>query len=132
MKKPDREQLKATPGYFLELMQRIGLSQSQVSDRVGIAKRRIQYLTLGERQTVLLGRKAYDPVVMSYPEQYTLEALAGLLDDPWATDAYAMLRQVETHLMHRQDEAAKTELLAAVHAVIAAKTPSNHGTKGAQ
>ncbi len=123
---PDRKHLKATPGYFLELMQRIGLSQSAVSERVGIAKRRIQYLTLGERETVHLGRKTYDPVVMSYPEQFTLEALAESLDgsdmaDIWATNADTALRMVEMHLMHNHDEAAKAELLAAVHSVLATK-----------
>ena len=118
MKKPNRDKLNATPAYFLELTERIGLSQSDLADRVGIAKRRIQYLGHGERE---IGGKT-EPVAMSYPEQYTLEALAGL-HDHWEQAAYTTLLQVEAHLMHNQtgNHAADKRLLTAVHAAIAAK-----------
>lgn len=69
---PDRDNLKATPAYLNELLARIEMPVITVSNRTGITHRRLQYLVNGSR--VVKG--VTEPVLLSYPEQYTLEALA--------------------------------------------------------
>ena len=72
MTPPDRENLKATPAYVRELLERVGMPQIWVANRIGIAHRRLQYLVKGER----VSKGVTEPVLLSYPEQYTLECLA--------------------------------------------------------
>ncbi len=74
---PDRKHLKADPAYVRELLERIGMPQIWVSNRVGIAHRRLQYLVKGER----ISKGQTEPVLLTYPEQYTLECLAGVNND---------------------------------------------------
>lgn len=69
---PDPKAYKPEPSYVRELIDRIGRSQQWIADNCGISKRRIQYLLVGTREVDGEVRK----VTMSYPEQFTLEALA--------------------------------------------------------
>lgn len=64
---PDKHQ--PTKAYFLELRGRINASTNWIASNTGISRRRLDYLAVGHRD----GDK---PVVMSYPEQFVLEALA--------------------------------------------------------
>lgn len=66
---PDPRKHNPTHGYFLELRTRINASAEWVSQNSGISRRRLNYLAVGQRD-------GGAPVVMSYPEQFTLEALA--------------------------------------------------------
>lgn len=77
MTPPDRDKLNATPAYVRQLMERIGRPQVWISNRVGIAHRRLQYLVTGQRTQ---GGKT-ESVLLTYPEQYTLECLAESMQD---------------------------------------------------
>lgn len=68
----DPSQLNQSPEYFLELCARIGHGKLWISERVGISHRRMLYLAVGER----VKNGVIIPVVLSYPEFFTLEALA--------------------------------------------------------
>lgn len=60
--------------YFRQMFEVIGLSQSELGMRLGVSARRIRYLMAGSRLAdEYLSRV---PVVMSYCEQYAMEALA--------------------------------------------------------
>ena len=66
---PNPNQHQPTKAYFLHLRGRINASTRWIAVNSGISQRRLDYLAVGERD----GGK---PVVMSYPEQFVLEALA--------------------------------------------------------
>lgn len=57
---------------FVFLQEQIGKPQMWIAERTGISRRRLQYLTAGER----FSNGVMVPVRMSYPEQFTLECLA--------------------------------------------------------
>lgn len=65
---PSPERHQPTHAYFLELRSRINASTNWIAHNTGISRRRLDYLAMGRR-----GDAA---VVMSYPEQFILEALA--------------------------------------------------------
>ena len=69
---PNARKMKNTPLDFALLMDQIGRPQLWVAERVGISRRRLQYLAVGER---LIDGKM-QAVLMTYPEQFTLESLA--------------------------------------------------------
>lgn len=60
------------PAYAMDLIRRIGRSQSWIARRTGISRRRIVYLLQGQRTDAGVTR----PVRMTYAEQFILESLA--------------------------------------------------------
>ena len=69
---PDPRKHTPTLDYYLQLRERINASAEWVAQNTGISRRRLTYLAAGQRNGA--------PVVMSYPEQFTLEALAELAE----------------------------------------------------
>lgn len=72
MMMPDPSTHNPSPEYARELVARIGQSQAWIAAHSGISKRRLQYILAGTRT---INDYARD-VSLTYPEQYTLEALA--------------------------------------------------------
>lgn len=70
---PDSKKHTPTPETVRALLERIGKSQAWVAERSGISERRLRYLIAGTRATP---DKGVIPVEITYPEQFTLEALA--------------------------------------------------------
>lgn len=61
-----------TPEQARDLVARIGKSQRWIAERLGIGERHLRYLLNGTRE--VNGKTL--PVLMTYLEQYALEALA--------------------------------------------------------
>lgn len=80
MKKPDIRNHQPTREYFRELRGRIPVTQRILSTNSGISQRRLVYLGAGERPD---GKGGHSPVVMTYAEQYLLEALADMPLEDW-------------------------------------------------
>ena len=70
--RPDPDTLDQSPEYFLELVERIGRGTVWISRNSGISRRRLLYLSKGERTV----NSVVQPVHMSYPEQWIIECLA--------------------------------------------------------
>jgi hypothetical protein len=72
MSLPNNDKYNPDPAYVTELIARIGRPQVWIAERVGISRRRLQYLVAGVRMHE--GQEIH--VKMSYPEQFALEVLA--------------------------------------------------------
>lgn len=66
------ENFSPTPEQARVLVARIGKSQRWIADRLGIGERHLRYVLNGTRE--VNGKTL--PVLMTYLEQYALEALA--------------------------------------------------------
>jgi hypothetical protein len=69
---PDSLLLKNSPADFALLVSRIGLPFPAIARRCGISRRRLEYLQVGER----VQGDVVTKLLMTYPEQFILEALA--------------------------------------------------------
>ena len=70
--RPDPDTLDQSPEYFRELVERIGRGTVWISRNSGISRRRLLYLSKGERTVGGI----VQPVRMTYCEQFCLECLA--------------------------------------------------------
>ena len=70
--RPDPDTLDQSPEYFRELVERIGRGMIWISRNSGISRRRLLYLSKGERTVGGI----VQPVRVNYAEQFVLECLA--------------------------------------------------------
>lgn len=80
MQAPDIRKHCPTTAYFSELRQRMPGTMRAISQNTGISYRRLNYLQAGERPD---GKTGTLSVVMTYAEQYLLEALAETPYEDW-------------------------------------------------
>lgn len=73
---PHASQHKKSHGAFLSLFDRIGMSRANLARHTGICERRVRYLHAGFKE--IGGVRT--AVLMTYPEQVTLELLAELAE----------------------------------------------------
>lgn len=73
---PNAKNHNTDPAYVKTLLDRIGESQTWISARSGISRRRLQYLLVGRREQNGFEKE----VTVTYPEQWTLECLAAAGD----------------------------------------------------